>query len=382
MRLTSPPFRLGTTYYTSIPHIRTFRHKVRMAQHLPHLPDWEQVSTNIIRILGGNPSKFTLQGTNTYLLGRGASRLLIDTGQGEKRWLDTLSSVLHKQNATVQKCLLTHWHHDHVGGVKDLRSLPSSSEAEIYKNTPTLNPDNLLDPSKVHDITNGQRFSTSTPDGTFEVEAVHTPGHAKDHMCFLVTSSPDPNEIGALFTADNVLGHGTAVFEDLGQYLDSLNLMKRRVLELSSSSAETEKKKAYPGHGAVIEDATGKIDEYIAHRRMREDEALNVLRYGSVKKSGSGDEVVHDSITTVGESDGEDATTTTTTTTANLGKEVVVGKEWESMEMVKVIYRHYPESLFKPAEYGLLMVLEKLRRDGKVVKTDAGKWRVSEKATL
>lgn len=260
--------------------------------------------------------------------------------------------------------------------MKDLKSLPSGSAAEIYKNTPTLNPDNLLDPSKVHNITDGQRFSTATPDGTFEIEAVHTPGHAKDHMCFLVTASPDPNEIGALFTADNVLGHGTAVFEDLGQYLDSLNLMKRRVLELASTAGS---KKAYPGHGAVIDDATGKIDEYISHRRMREEEALNVLRHGSVKKPGSGEELVHDSITAVGESDGE---TEGPSTTATLGKEVVVGKEWESMEMVKVIYRHYPENLYQPAEYGLLMVLEKLRRDGKVVKTDAGKWRVSEKATL
>ncbi|KIW11535.1 hypothetical protein PV08_10836 [Exophiala spinifera] len=361
-----------------------------MAQHLPHLPDWEQVSTNIIRILGGNPSKFTLQGTNTYLLGRGASRLLIDTGQGEKRWLDSLASVLRRENATVQTCLLTHWHHDHVGGVKDLKSLPSGSEAEIYKNTPTLNPDNLLDPSQVRDITDGQRFSTpSTPEepATFEVEAVHTPGHAKDHMCFLVTSSPDPDEVGALFTADNVLGHGTAVFEDLGQYLDSLNLMKRRVVELSSSSSSSSKKpkKAYPGHGAVIDDATGKIDEYITHRRMREEEALNVLRYGTVKKPGSSEGVVHDSVTTVGESDSEteaSSSTATTTTATTLGKEVAVGKEWESMEMVKVIYRHYPESLYQPAEYGLLMVLEKLRRDGKVVKTDDAKWRVSEKATL
>jgi len=352
-----------------------------MAQTLPPLPDWEQVSTNVVRILGGNPSKFTLQGTNTYLLGRGADRLLVDTGQGEKRWLDTLSTVLHDQNATVSTCLLTHWHHDHVAGVKDLEKM--SSDVKVYKNKPALNPDGLLDPDRVHDIGDGQHFSVSTPEGAFEVEAVHTPGHAKDHMCFLVTSSPDPTEIGALFTADNVLGHGTAVFEDLATYLESLNLMKRRVSEtvsaLTSKTSASEEaghtRKAYPGHGAVIDDVTGKIDEYISHRRMREEEALNVLRYGSVKRPGTKEGVVHDSITTVGESDSE-------AETISVGKEVVSGKEWESMEMVRIIYRHYPENLYQPAEYGLLMVLEKLRKDGKVVKTDAGKWRVSEMATL
>ncbi|KAK4938654.1 hypothetical protein LTR10_020922 [Elasticomyces elasticus] len=339
-----------------------------MAQNLPKLQDWEQVSTNIVRILGGNPSKFTLQGTNTYLLGQGSKRLLIDTGEGKKQWTDTLRTVLEDHKASVSTCILTHWHHDHVGGVKDLEFL---GPVKVYKAQPSLNPDGILDPDRVHDISNGQRFRTDTENGTFEIEAVHTPGHAKDHMCFLITSSPDPSEIGSLFTADNVLGHGTAVFEDLATYLDSLHLMKSRVTAAASAGAG----KAYPGHGAVIDDATAKIDEYIAHRRMREEEALNVLRHGTVKPPGTSS-AAHDSITSYGESDSE------TEKPVGLGKEVTVGKEWASMEMVKVIYRHYPESLYQPAEYGLLMVLEKLKKDGKVVKTEGGKWRVSEKATL
>lgn len=276
----------------------------------------------------------------------------------------------------MSTCLLTHWHHDHVGGVKDLEALGS---VQVYKSQPSLNPDGILDPTRVHDISNGQRFRTTNADGgVFEVEAVHTPGHAKDHMCFLVTASPDPSEVGALFTADNVLGHGTAVFEDLGTYLDSLHLMKSRVAAAASAAGGgAPKKAAYPGHGAVIDDATAKIDEYIAHRRMREEEALNVLRYGTTKAPGTST-AAHDSITRWEESDSESESRPAPA----VGKEVVTGKEWASMEMVKVIYRHYPESLYQPAEYGLLMVLEKLKKDGKVVKTDSGKWRVSEKATL
>ncbi|EXJ90008.1 hypothetical protein A1O3_03076 [Capronia epimyces CBS 606.96] len=407
-----------------------------MAQNLPQLPPWEQVSTNVIRILGGNPGKFTLQGTNTYLLGRGPRRLLVDTGQGEQVWADTLRSVLQQQSppATVAACLLTHWHHDHIGGVKDLDALSaetrSSSPGErvpVYKNQPTLDPDGLLDTDRLLEIVDGQRFRVSSApstsggaggdqnvtegEETFEIEAIHTPGHAKDHISFLVTQSSDPDEVGAIFTADNVLGHGTAVFEDLSAYLDSLALMKRRVAESivaqdgGSGASEgasnnkikinvnnnIKKRRAFPGHGAVIDDAVAKIDEYITHRRLREEEALNVLRFGTTTRpDATGGELVHDSITTYEDDgdggEGEAASETRHASAAGaglgLGKEITSGKEWSSIELVKVIYRHYPESLYQPAEYGLLRVLEKLRLDGKVVKTPEGKWRISEKATL
>ncbi|KIW69343.1 hypothetical protein PV04_05224 [Phialophora macrospora] len=410
-------------------------HTRGMAQHLPHLPDWEQVSTNIIRILGGNPSKFTLQGTNTYLLGSGPSRILIDTGSGEKKWIDTVRAVLNSTTAQplhISTCLLTHWHHDHLGGVTDLEHLSAElnpgHEMKVYKNLPAWNPDSLIDPSRVHDIHDGQTFSTSGKNGSgddasFEIQAIHTPGHAKDHMVFQITRSPDPSEIGALFTADNVLGHGTAVFEDLQLYLQSLNVMKRRVVDAvaaqqqqqqdttqngnsnsssisgdpnssahassannaSTSSATT--KRAYPGHGQLIDDAVAKIDEYITHRRMREDEALNVLKYGTVKPPHSAVPVVHDSITVEGDSEGEGEGESDVKAKSGAGaKELTAGKEWDSMEMVRVIYRHYPENLWEPAEKGLLMVLEKLRKDGRVVRVGEdggrGRWRVSEKATL
>ena len=379
--------------------------------------------------------QFTLQGTNTYLLGSGQQRILIDTGSGEKKWIDTVRTVLNspstfnsppQQPIAISTCLLTHWHHDHLGGVKDLEQLSQrlnpSNGVKVYKNQPSWNPDGLIDPSRVHDIRDGETFSVTDSDSSsqFEIQAIYTPGHAKDHMVFQITQSPDASEVGALFTADNVLGHGTAVFEDLQLYLDSLSLMRDRVLDAiavqqkdteregpdtSSQSQEPEigsgpntsthgtatppsglkaVKRAYPGHGMHIEDAILKIDEYITHRRMREEEALNVLKFGTVKPPNASAPLVRDSITTTGESDASDTEQPMANVTA--AKEVATGKEWGSMEMVKVIYRHYPENLWEPAERGLLMVLEKLRRDGKVVRIEGaegtGRWRVSEKATL
>ena len=331
--------------------------QTRMAVNLPHLPDTEKLSTNIIRILGGNPSKFTLQGSNTYLLGSGSSRILLDTAQGEPAWSSSISNILKSENCSISQCLLSHWHGDHVGGVNDLRKICSDSPPTIRKHMPSLNPHARFDPSTLEDINPDETFST--PEG-FRIQALHTPGHTKDHMCFVITSSPnDPSEVGSIFTFDNVLGHGTAVFEDLAEYLSTLNVMKDA---LPSDRPVT----AYPGHGAIIDDASAKITEYIEHRKMREEEALNVLRYGTPTPPPSSidsEAVEHQDQDDVG------------------GMEVVM-KEWTSMEMVKVIYRHYPENLWLPAEGGLLMVLEKLKGDGKVRKSEEGRWSVNGRPTL
>jgi endoribonuclease LACTB2 len=200
----------------------------------------------------------------------------------------------------------------------------------------------------VREIEDGQSFDTPSPssDGStaapFTLTAVHTPGHTADHLSFLITSSPDPSEPGALFTGDNVLGHGTAVFEDLATYLSSLRLMSSRI----GTTA-----RAYPAHGAVIEDGKGKIEGYIAHREQREREALSILKTGRVGVGVDGPSEGHQ-------------------------------REWASMEIVKIIYKDMPEELHKPAEGGLLQVLSKLEGEGRVRRVGV-KWRIvnSEKKT-
>ena len=96
------------------------------------------------------------------------------------------------------------------------------------------------------------------------LQGIHTPGHAPDHLCFLL------EEEGALFSGDNVLGVGTTVIPaqsgDLAQYMSSLD----RLL------AE-KPKRIYPAHGPFIEDGPGKIQEYIDHRLEREDQILAAM---------------------------------------------------------------------------------------------------------
>jgi glyoxylase-like metal-dependent hydrolase (beta-lactamase superfamily II) len=219
-------------------------------------------------------------------------------------------------------------------------------DIRVHKANPELDPDGILgqlhDRIAIENIKDGDTFAVLEGDEDFEVTALHCPGHAKDHMAFVVTKSSDENEVGCMFTADNVLGHGTAVFENLSEYLKSLELMKSRI---------GEGRRAFPGHGEVIDDGRGRIQFYLEHRRMREEEALNVLRFGAAKRP---------------EKEGQ----------------VVVGKEWGSMEMVKVIYADVPENLHVPAEGGLLMVLEKLRGEGRVARTEGGKWKIGERGML
>jgi hypothetical protein len=110
----------------------SFRASSNMASSLPDLPPISRLTPSIVRIIAGNPSKFTLQGTNTYLVGTGAKRILIDTGEGKPVWAERLRQVLEEEKASVSTVLLTHWHHDHVGGVAQVRELQPNAEIRKY----------------------------------------------------------------------------------------------------------------------------------------------------------------------------------------------------------------------------------------------------------
>ncbi|KAF5517915.1 Lactamase-like protein nscB [Colletotrichum aenigma] len=280
-----------------------------MTTKLVSLPEVERLSPLCIRILGGNPGKFTLQGTNTYLLGRGSRRILIDTGEGLPSWIAAVKSTLEQEKATIETVLITHWHRDHQGGIQQLLEL--SPNSKIFKNQPEEGQSDMAD---------GQKFVV---DGV-SLTAVFTPGHTADHMAFVL------EEEDAMFTADNVLGQGTAVFEDLATYLNSLEKMRHLF-----------KGRAYPGHGPVIDNGPSKIMEYINHRKTREEQVIRTLR-----------------------------------SKRNVGSDGGPSDAWTPMELVKVIYHDVPEELHVPASSGVIQILEKLEREERVSQSgDRWTWR-------
>ncbi|KAJ5177094.1 uncharacterized protein N7482_002971 [Penicillium canariense] len=214
---------------------------------LPHLADVEVVTDRVIRIMGGNPGEMQLQGTNTYLVGTGKSRILIDTGQGIPIWATNITKLLKENNLEISHVLLTHWHGDHTEGVPDLIAYDRRLTSRIYKAQPS--------PGQLP-IEDGQIFRT---DGAI-VRAVFTPGHAVDHMCFIL------EEENAMFTGDNVLGHGYSVAEDLGEYMKSLEIMRDQNCLFG-----------YPAHGIKILNLPRTIQLYIRHKKLRERQIYHAL---------------------------------------------------------------------------------------------------------
>ncbi|QSZ29355.1 hypothetical protein DSL72_003869 [Monilinia vaccinii-corymbosi] len=225
---------------------------------LPKLENVEQLSPRVIRILGQNPGKFTLQGTNTYIVGTGEKRLIIDTGQGIPDWADLISSTLSENKTSLSHVFLTHWHGDHTKGVPDLLRMYPDLSSSIYKHTPSKTQQPILD---------GQIFKVQGA----TIRAVHSPGHSEDHMCFIL------EEEQAMFTGDNVLGHGTAAVEHLSTWMAALRKMQTFNCV-----------KGYPAHGAVVDDLQAKIELELSQKIRRERQVLQNLEQSKRKERASG----------------------------------------------------------------------------------------------
>ncbi len=201
----------------------------------------------IERILAPNPGPFTGPGTNTYLLISGDEALLIDPGPLDRTHEAAILAAL--TNFRPRGILVTHTHEDHAPLANPLAA-DLGIPAYGYAPGPDFKPDLLLaDEDRVG-------F------GSDEVQAVHTPGHSHDHLCFLVGRS--------LFTGDHIMGGSSVVVEDMSDYLASLRKLQK--LQLT---------RLYPGHGLVMDDPAGIVTGYIEHRLEREQEVFSAVKSGA-----------------------------------------------------------------------------------------------------
>lgn len=225
------------------------------------MPDFDRWSSRVVTALGQNPSAFTGPGTNTYLVGTGEEKILIDTGDGRPDYLPVLESAMEFAGCSrLQEIVLTHGHPDHIGGVQSIldrmgplrvRKMPNAAFDAPY--------DFAMEP-----LEDGCIIETEGA----TLRGIHTPGHAPDHLCFWL------EEEGGVFTGDNVLGVGTTIIPaesgDLGDYLASLE----KLLDLTPA-------KIFPAHGPLVEKGSAKVQEYLDHRLEREAQIVRALETGA-----------------------------------------------------------------------------------------------------
>jgi glyoxylase-like metal-dependent hydrolase (beta-lactamase superfamily II) len=199
-------------------------------------------------VLAPNPSPFTLEGTNTWVLREPGSTaaVVVDPGPLHEGHLAAVLAAVEQQGARVAQILLTHGHSDH-----------SESAARFAELTGA--------PVRALDVRHrlgdeGLAGGDVVEVGGLEVRVVGTPGHTGDSLSFLLPADR------AVLTGDTVLGRGTTLvaYPDgtLADYLDSLKLLR-------DAAERREFDTVLPGHGPVLSDALGVLEFYISHRKER-----------------------------------------------------------------------------------------------------------------
>lgn len=266
------------------------------------------VAPGVRRITAPNPGVMTGPGTNTYLIGDD-ELALIDPGPELDAHRDILLKVAGNK---LRWILCTHTHRDHSPLA---RALKAATGAEIFGHGVTPD-DGRQDEAFAPD--HALRDGDGVTCGTYRLRAVHTPGHASNHLCYLLEGR------GLLFTGDHVMQGSTVVISppdgDMQAYLDSLE----RLLDLPVNAFA-------PGHGHLITTPQDEVRRLIAHRLKREDKI-----FAALARTGP-------------------ATLET---------------------LVRQAYDDVPERIHNVAMRSLHAVLIRLERNGRVVRDD-GRWRVA-----
>jgi glyoxylase-like metal-dependent hydrolase (beta-lactamase superfamily II) len=215
-----------------------------------------QLTPLIRRITAPNPGMMTGPGTNTYLIGGPDDDLaMIDPGPDIQSHIDLLIATAGKR---LKWICCTHTHRDHSPAANAVRAA-TGAKMHGFGRVPTDGRQDT-DFKPDHALADGDTVDC----GAFGLRAVHTPGHASNHLCYLLEGR------GMLFTGDHVMQGSTVVISppdgDMHAYFASLNKLADYAITHFA-----------PGHGTVIDTPREEVRKLIAHRLKREQKVVDML---------------------------------------------------------------------------------------------------------
>ena len=201
------------------------------------------VMPGISRIIAANPGPMTYYGTNTYLIDTTEGVVVLDPGpEGHP---EHVQAIVRATGGNIALILVSHTHHDHIGAVPELQDATGAptvgfriSGADVFE----------------------ADIKLADGDMVAGMLALHTPGHALDHLCYAL---PAKDGTAVLFSADHVMSWSTSVVSppggDMGDYFNSLRLLLDRTDDVF-----------LPGHGPTLPEPRSLVREMLHHRQVRE----------------------------------------------------------------------------------------------------------------
>jgi len=217
----------------------------------------QRLDDAVTRIIAPNGGMMTGAGTNTYLVGT-RELVVIDPGPDDE---SHIQAILAAAAGRIRWILCTHTHLDHAPGAHRLKQLSGAPVSAMLP--PRTDHDFELSVDRV--LADGDTVECAD----VVVRAVHTPGHASNHLCYLLTRNR------MLFTGDHIMQGSTVVIwppdGNMRAYVDSLTALLK--IELAVLA---------PGHGRLIEQPHDELSRLIQHRLRREDKVRQaVIRAGT-----------------------------------------------------------------------------------------------------
>ena len=243
-----------------------------MSEAVPYVRDLDfaygevaQVSPLIRRVIAHNPSVFTFHGTGTYIVGHG-NVAIIDAGPDLAEHVDAVLAAVRGE--TVTHLVVTHTHIDHSPATRHIKAATGAPTYGFGPHGggegPAVEEGADRDFVPDHRIEDGGAIEG---DG-WTLEAVHTPGHTSNHLCFTLA------EDQSLFSGDHVMGWSTTVVSppdgDMGAYMASLEKLRAR-----------DEATYWPTHGPPIPKPQRFVGKLLGHRRQREAEILSAVADGA-----------------------------------------------------------------------------------------------------